>query len=337
MSKSAAQALMTVCDCWYHCLLLGDSMQILAVVVRYKTPLSGSDTIHGLANTFACHPELHEQVGVLVWDNSPMPEENPRLPFAFTYRHSAENLGVSGAYNRAMEHAETLGCPWMLLLDQDTTLETNFLSAMLEYSLDQGKNEDIAAIVPFLFDGERPISPIAMGYAGNKPISPPFFGPYSKAIFAANSGTLMRVASLRAIGGYNESFWLDLSDVVVFHRLWTSGRRTFVAGDLHVQHKVTNNDYDGSMSPQRYRNFISAEGAFWDLYRTTMKNMIQTTRLFARAIRQFRRFRNKNYSKITFTFALGRLFFSRERRLAQWKNGMAQRNIPLVSEGRIVG
>src|ERR1035437_3685885 len=93
----------------FRCMLFGDAVQILVVVVRYKTPLSLSDTIQGLANTFASHPELHEQVGVLVWDNSPMPEENPRRPFAFTYRHSAENLGVSGAYNRAMELAETLG------------------------------------------------------------------------------------------------------------------------------------------------------------------------------------------------------------------------------------
>ncbi len=312
-------------------------MKILAVVVRYKSLLSDSSTIQSLANAFVSNTELQRQVRVLVWDNSPQPEENPQLPFPFTYRHSVCNLGVSGAYNRAMELAETLGCRWMLLLDQDTTLPKDFIIRMLEYGQAKNENASIAAIVPFLFDGERPISPIAFGYAGNKTISPPFVGIYPKAFFAANSGTLMRVASLREIGGYDENFWLDLSDVVVFHRLWTRGLRTFIAGDLHVQHKVTNNDYDGSMSPQRYRNFISAEGAYWDLYRTMPQNMIQNMRLFARTMRQFKRFKNKAYSRITFAYALSRVFYSRKRRLAKWKDGTTQRSIPLVCNGRIVG
>lgn len=312
-------------------------MSILIVIVRYKTPLTESSTIATLSQAFLAYPELLEACRVLVWDNSPVPAANKELPFPYEYQHTKENLGVSGAYNRAMATAEAEGCPWMLLLDQDTTLPGHFLHRMLEMSRAEEKNEEIAAIVPFLFDGEQPISPIKMLFYGNSPIQPPFSGPYPRPMFAANSGTLMRVEALREVGGYEENFWLDLSDVVVFHRLYKCGRRVFIAGDLHVQHKVTNNDYDGSMSPERYINFSSAEGAYWDLYRSRFQNMIQTARLFARTLRQYRRYRNKAFSKITWSYFCQRLFLSKAARLQRWHEQSLQRSLPAISEGRIVG
>lgn len=312
-------------------------MQLLAVVVRYKIPLADSETLNGLADAFGLQPELLTRVGVLVWDNSPDRLDQPQLPFPFEYHHTAENLGVSGAYNRAMKIAEERRIPWLLLLDQDTSLPQGFLHSMLACCRAQEGNASVAAIAPFLFDGERAISPIAVGYAGNKPISAPFVGIYPKNLFAANSGTVMRVSSLREVGGYDERFWLDLSDVVVFHRLWSAGYRTFVLGDLHVQHRVTNNDYDGSMSPQRYENFILAEGAYWDMCRTELQNLVQTLRLFARTLRQYRRYRNKTYSRITFAHFLTRIFCSRRARLESWEKSLSQRNMPQVVNGQVVG
>lgn len=312
-------------------------MQILIVVVRYKTPLAESQSIKGLASTFASHIKLPEQVGVLIWDNSPMPEVDVRLPFAFTYRHSVQNLGVSGAYNYAIKFAASVGCPWMLLLDQDTTLPAHFLPTMLEYSYQLEGRSEIAAIAPFLMDGERTISPGFLFSHSAKHFEPPFEGIHPGRMCAANSGTLMRVEALQEIGGFNEDFWLDLSDVVVFQLFYDKGKVLYIAGDLRLPHKLAINDYDGSMSPQRYKNFIRAEGAYWDLYRTIPQNTVQTMRLFARAILQFGRFKNKTYSKITLTYALARVFYSRENRLAEWKKQSIHRNIPLISGGRIVG
>lgn len=311
--------------------------RILAVVVRYKLPVEDSATISSLVAAFDGYPDLSEQVKVLLWDNSPAPLQNTRPSFACDYYHSPENPGVSGAYNRALRIAEERGIPWMLLLDQDTSLPREFLPGILECSHSQEGNAAIAAIVPFLFDGERPISPIIVGYTGNRPISPPFTGIYPRNLFAANSGTLLRVTSLREVGGYDERFWLDLSDVVVFQRLWSAGYRAFVAGNIRVQHKVTNNDYDGSMSPQRYENFILAESAYWDMYRPLSQNLIQTARLFARSIRQALRYKNKAYARITLAHFLRRLFVPRSARLARWRSSAPQRNMPRVADGRVVG
>jgi len=171
----------------------------------------------------------------------------------------------------------------------------------------------------------------------NQPLLPPFTGVHGKEVFPANSGTLMRVVALREIGGYNEDFWLDLSDVVTFRRLHERGKRVYIAGDLHVQHNITNNDYDGSMSPQRYLNFIAAEGAYWDLYRTSVPRAIYTLRLLGRVFRQYRRHKNKVYSGITWRYLCQRFLTTKKARLRRWKDQSLKRNIPAISEGRVVG
>ncbi len=312
-------------------------MQILIVIVRYKAPLESSQTILSLSEALRTHPELEKKTGIFIWDNSPSPLLEPELPFASEYRHSGENLGVSGAYNRALEFAEAQSFEWMLLLDQDTTLPENFLPRMLEYTQTLQNDPQIAAIAPFLVDGTLPSSPAAVLCGRNKLIVPPFSGVYPGEVFAANSGTLMRVSALRDVGGYNEDFWLDLSDVVTFRRLHDRGKRTFIAGDLQVQHKITNNDYDGSMSPQRYLNFIAAEGAYWDLYRTSLPRTIYTARLLGRVVRQYRRHKNKVYSGITWRYFCQRLLTSKDARLQGWKQQSLSRNIPAISAGRVVG
>lgn len=312
-------------------------MQILAVVVRYKTNLSDSETVQSLARTFGVHPHLLEDIAVLVWDNSPAAAENLALPFPITYGHSPENLGVSGAYNRAMAIAEAADCPWLLLLDQDTTLPVEFLPRMLELSRQLDPRREIAAIAPFLVNGDRTISPGQLTFNWVNLIQPPFEGVHPGRMYAANSGTVIRVSALREIGGFNESFWLDLSDVVVFHLLHEKGRLLYVAGDLRVPHRVSLTDYDGSMSPQRYLNFISAESAYWDLYRRVPERLAQTGRLLLRAARQLLRYRDKTYARITFTHFLQRLFRSRKSRLQDWKRQSARRNLPAIASGRVVG
>lgn len=107
-------------------------MEILVVLVLYKCPLSGSASIASLASAFRAQPALLRNCHILVWDNSPSPQEITEPPFPFDYRHAGANLGVSGAYNQALKAAEAANCAWMLLLDQDTTIPPDFLPAMLE-------------------------------------------------------------------------------------------------------------------------------------------------------------------------------------------------------------
>jgi hypothetical protein len=309
----------------------GRHMQVLIVVVCYKMSLRDSVTIAGLSQSFEHCPRLLDSISVLVWDNSPSKLNIPSLSFPFEYRPSTDNIGVSAAYNSAAEVAEATGCPWLLLLDQDTTLSGNFLSRMLEYSLELEGNLNVAAIAPFLMDGDRTISPGVVLFNRVKPLSLPFTGEYVKEAYAANSGTLMRVAALREIGGYNEDFWLDYSDIVVFYLLYRHNKRLFIAGDLQLQHKLASNDYESSMSPERYQNGVLAEGAFWDLYRSHRENFGLTARLAARSIKQYCCYSNKVFARITRRHLYFRLFTSRSVRLQLWNEKCRARRMSIVS------
>src|ERR1700723_2532275 len=108
-------------------------MDILAVIVRYKMPLCDSQTLSSLAAALNSDPGLKDCVEVLMWDNSPERLRERETGFPCRYEHAARNAGVSGAYNGALGIAANLGCPWLLLLDQDTILPHDFLRRMLEY------------------------------------------------------------------------------------------------------------------------------------------------------------------------------------------------------------
>lgn len=301
--------------------------RILAVVVLYRMSLDKSLTIQGLLQTFASYPELHKSITVLVCDNSPAPLSDPQGLSPFLYRHSPENLGVSGAYNRAMKIAEEKDCQWLLLLDQDTAVPPGFLPKMLDYGCRFVNRPEIAAVVPFLANGDRMLSPLQVLFKRFQPLLLPFEGIHPGEISAANSGTLIRIDALQQIGGFQEDFWLDFSDVAVFHLLHRQGKKIYIAGDLLLQHNNSAISFSNSMSPQRYANFIAAEGAYWDSYGTLAMRAFHTLRTLERAIRQARRRDKSPYAAVTRAYFLRRLFSGRKSRLRWWKRQSRRRDI----------
>ena len=111
------------------------SGQIVAVVVLYKRLPEQSQTVNSLATVFANDPKLLESIRVVLWDNSPKAIDAINLPFPCDYRHAGRNVGTSGAYNYAMEFAEAEAFPWLLLLDQDTTVSAEFLPGFLNTAI----------------------------------------------------------------------------------------------------------------------------------------------------------------------------------------------------------
>jgi GT2 family glycosyltransferase len=300
-------------------------MKILAVVVLYKTTFAASQTIASLAHIFGRVPELVASVDVLIWDNSPDPVLNPHTSFPFLYHHSHANVGLSGAYNRAASVAQEEGTPWLLLLDQDTTLPSNFLAAMLQQAAELESRREIAAIVPAVFVGDHRASPWRVLFNSRKPYPLDESGIADGELAAINSGCMLRLGSLLEIGGYSEAFWLDYSDLYVFHRFYRNKLRVWRASDIRIQHSMTILDYDNLMSTWRYGNFIEAEGAFNDIFHGRLENAFQTARLLVRVFRQRKRFKNREFSRITLRYFLKRLLHTRSQRIRAWERSTAER------------
>jgi GT2 family glycosyltransferase len=313
-------------------------MRILIVVVLYKRSPEDSQTIQSLIQAFERNPRLNAVARVLLWDNSPTPAMQVSLPFPCDLSHSGRNVGTSGAYNHALSLAESLGCPWLLLLDQDTTVSVEFLNAMIEYSERFADRPDIATVVPFIFSHGTLVSPRRLlSFNRVQPIPVTFSGLCKDKAYAVNSATLMRVTALRDVGGYSEEFWLDLSDVYVFQELYRKGKFMYVAAELHVDHSIASMDFDKEMSPERYRNFMAAESAYIDLFLPPVERSAQLFRLFMRTLRQYRRYENKVFSRIAWEYFLQRLFLSRAGRLERWRLQLRKRDIPAISDGHTVG
>jgi GT2 family glycosyltransferase len=313
-------------------------MQIVIVVVLYKRSPAQSQTINSLAEAFAVAPELLHSFQVFVWDNSPNPLVDPSFPFPCIYRHGGRNLGTAGAYNRAMEFAESVDAPWLLLFDQDTTVSQEFLPRMLQYSQRFQHELEIATVVPFIWSHGTLVSPRRIGSFNRvKQIPPHFGGVYKQKAYAVNSATLMRVAALREIGGYSEEFWLDLSDVYAFQAMHQKGRFMFVARDLQLQHSIAALDFDREMTPERYRNFLAAESAYVDLYQSSLEQACHLLRLLVRTVRQYWRYKNKVFARICWEYFGRRLFHSRAKRILGWRKQLALRDIPIIEDGRVIG
>jgi GT2 family glycosyltransferase len=313
------------------------SAQILAVVVLYKRKLENSQTLTSLADIFTRQPGLLDSIQVLVWDNSPAPIDHLSLPFPCDYRHGKRNVGTSGAYNSAMEFAEAQDSPWMLLLDQDTTVSEGFLPRMLEYSYSLQNSPEVGSVVPFVYSHGHLVSPRQLrSFNRNLQIPLSFNGVFRGRGYGINSSALLRVAALREVGGYSEEFWLDLSDVYTFQQMFWKGRFMYVAGDLVLQHSLSGEDYDREMTVERYQNFLAAESAFVDLYSSRIERLAQIYRLFRRTIRQYRRYQNKAFAGLAWRYFLQRVFHRKAARLKRWRQQLEKRDIPMMSEGRLV-
>lgn len=300
-------------------------MAILAVMVRYNTPLAQSNTANGVVAALACNPALRERYHFLIWDNSPEALVSHSIPTPFEYRHSRHNLGISGACNGALQLARQQGHSWILLLDQDTHVTATFLETMLRWSMDLALRREIALAAPTVRVGGSIVSP--RRHLFNRHSAYPDSAPCiaDGEPFAINSGSLLRTSALHTIGGFSPDFWLDYSDMYVCHQLYLHGYKIWRATDAELQHEMSVMDYDRLMTPSRYTNFAYAETAFNDLYKGSLENWVQNLRLLARAVRQRRKYQDPAFSRITLAQLFYRLRVSRPARIQQWMRSGEQR------------
>jgi GT2 family glycosyltransferase len=292
---------------------------ILAVMVRYRTPLEESRTLRGLRAALRSDAELAGSYAAMIWDNSPEPAGDSERPASFLYRHAAANLGPSGAFNEARRYARARGHEWMLLLDQDTGVDAEFLRTMLRHLGQVAGRREVAAIVPTVCAGRTVVSPRQQLLHRNRAYPAGECGVAEGEAIAINSGSLVRVSALEKIGGFSTDFWLDYSDFYVFHRFYLHGLKLWRAADATLQHEMTVMDYEGSMQPWRYRNFSAAESAFNDLYKGRLENALQTLRVLVRALKQRWKYKNPEFGRIAWEQWKLRLATSREQRLLRWK------------------
>lgn len=228
-------------------------MKILCVTVLYKMKPEESPSLRSLA-------KCRESGNCLlaVYDNSPwkqdLAENSPQEP-AFTF-HDRRNGGLAAAYNWALELALEEGCPWMLLLDQDTELPAGYIETVMD-AVDSCP-VDVAALVPRLFCRGRLFSPLyptsfpaLFSFAGDA-----VPGPSDREISAYNSGAVLRTVFIESLGGFDRRFPLDYLDHWLFRQIYASGHRACIL-DEAMDHSLS--IAEGPVPPERLRSILDGE------------------------------------------------------------------------------
>lgn len=274
-------------------------MRILAVLALYKKKIKESPTYISLLNSYFKNKLPLLDFFLLVYDNSPNQQELlPNIPFKYQYIHDPYNRGLSVAYNVALRTAIFMNSPWLLLLDQDSKLSHDYFSTIGRTLKINSSNESIVAYVPKVACNDSIVSPSRVIFGGQfRPININFVGPINFHITAINSGTLLRVAYLESIQGFNNLFQLDYLDHWLFNKIHLDSKKVYVFNSI-VQHDLSISDMDANMDLPRYINILHSEKLFYLKYKSKGENIFYLIKLFIRFLRLTILLRNKKFAFI---------------------------------------
>ena len=241
--------------------------RILAVAALYKQSPTESRALSSFISIMQANPELASQFSLVVYDNSPEVQE-ARNDFAHHYMHDPTNGGLVAAYDYALLRAEKMGCEWLLLLDQDTILTPEFFFELIACISTLRIEDKVAAIVPKLLaqgiiqsPAEHFIDYIRHQFAPSPDTSSrEVVGVQRGRINAYNSGSTLRVAVLRSMGGFPKEFWLDYLDHAIFHALFSAGYHVYVLRAV-LKHDLGGGELN-TLPIWRFRNMLKAQTLF---------------------------------------------------------------------------
>ncbi|MDO9633779.1 MAG: rhamnosyltransferase [Paludibacter sp.] len=152
---------------------------------------------------------------------------------------NTQNFGLGFAQNQGVEKALELGASHVLILDHDSVLKENFVSALLfaeELLLQKGI--PIGAVGPvYVNEKTGEVYPITK-YIGPfikrlKPEASP-----QKASFLISSGTLIRKCVLDIVGLMNEDLFVDYVDIEWSYRAVHKGFALYAVPSARMSHVV---------------------------------------------------------------------------------------------------
>jgi len=246
--------------------------RILAVAVLYKRAAEQSQSIAALRRLLVEGRIPAEALDLMICDNSPYAQPAPAW-IAGGYVRDVTNPGLARCYNQALQRAVEAGVPWLMLLDQDTTVTEEYVHEVLDTAEALGRDQKVVAMVPKLIQGGVICSPIQPPrYGPARAISAEYQGVAEGRLHAFNSGAVVRVSAVREIGGFPEEFALDYLDHATFTGLQRRGGKLLVLRS-ELEHELSSNDQTGNdqtgedaISVQRQTGVLDAEYRFYARY-----------------------------------------------------------------------
>jgi GT2 family glycosyltransferase len=201
----------------------------------------------------------------------------------------------------------------------------DFLCKLCNAAMFVAPMHNVAGIVPSITSNGRVVSPFTLmkywTFMGHFPNG--FVGIPLRNVYAANSASTIKVTALKAIGGFDPRFPLDLIDFDVNYRLHRQDLRFLVAGNIHVGLELSTDDLKRRSSPGRYKDYLRAEEVFCDEYLGSVVSIVVMLKLLYRmGYKLWRSGASFHYYKLCIRFLCRRLFYSRKYRMKSWKQSL---------------
>lgn len=266
---------------------------ILVAIVLYKIELYESITYNSfIKNT----DHLKLDYELLIFNNS------SDLIIEDISNHlivnSTSNEKLSGAYNYALNYATAHQKDWLLLLDQDTEITGEYLSKLSDYLNGSHIEPDTVAIVPFLSENNKILSPRKVSAIGWWQHDIKDAGIQRGHVSAFNSLSLLWVDFILSIGGFSTEFPLDMLDHWYYFQMYKNEKNVYVL-DTVIQHQLSVSDYEQNVSLSRHHDLLQAEKAFAKSLGLT-HYFTYKVRLFLRMSKHLLTFEDKRYAKVIF-------------------------------------
>lgn len=199
---------------------------------------------------------------LFVYDNSELAQEVPKIENVnIYYEHDENNSGVSRAYNQAYKKAKELDKKLLLILDQDTAFEPNFIDKYMDMYL-KYKNDFLYAPIVTNFDKTKIYSPSFMSNFVGKAQDANDFVYKEKYSLAGksviNSGLMIPLELFEKIGGYNEKLKLDFSDVYFIEKYKKLNTKIILV-NVYLKHSISGDDgVNFAKEYNRFKYYCSA-------------------------------------------------------------------------------
>jgi rhamnosyltransferase len=153
---------------------------------------------------------------------------------------NAGNLGIAAALNRGFREVERLGSVWAIALDQDSTSEPGLVRCLLECARRFSTTKAPAVVGANWFDEGRPDHPSLhlKAHPACRLLFQrvPAHGDLADVTCVINSGSLFHLPTWRALGGFDDSLFLDLVDTDYCLRARQAGHRVCVSACARLRH-----------------------------------------------------------------------------------------------------
>ena len=222
-------------------------MNIFPIIVTYCTDYHSTAVYQNLIRFY---PDCQ----LLIYDNSPTSINKKYGNENQKYIHDATNGGVTAAYNAGASIAKEMGKSHIVLFDQDTIFNKDYLN-ILEADIRQ--HPDINLMVPaILYGKQKPFSPVRMTFLSIQPVCLGV-GEYSlRDYLPVNSGACINLSAFEQVDGYNERIKLDFADFDFFQRLIPVSHKFLIVDSVAFQ-QFSNQETDIEKLMNRFRLYIA--------------------------------------------------------------------------------